>query len=83
MNSAYQNLVNHKISYLGIEDTASILDIEIGLTLVEQAYVLISQGEVISPSKISVFLPENSDNVKAWINAMPALIKTDNVVGQK
>jgi hypothetical protein len=37
-----------------------------------------SQGEVIFPSKISVFLLENSDNVKAWVNAMPALINFFN-----
>ncbi|MDQ5921781.1 MAG: alanine dehydrogenase [Pseudomonadota bacterium] len=83
MNLSYENLMNHKISYFNIKDIASILDINLGLALVEQAYTLISQGGIDSPSKISVFLPENSDCVKAWINAMPALIKTDNVVGQK
>lgn len=82
-NVVYENLIKNKIDYIGLTDVSKLLDISLGLELVEEAYSLISNNEIDSPSKLSVFLPENSSNTKAWMNAMPALIKSDNIVGQK
>jgi ornithine cyclodeaminase/alanine dehydrogenase-like protein (mu-crystallin family) len=79
----YENLMSKQISYINLNDVASLLDINLVLKLVKESYCKISNGEIDCPSKVTIFLPENSPTQKAWINAMPALIKGDNIVGQK
>jgi ornithine cyclodeaminase/alanine dehydrogenase-like protein (mu-crystallin family) len=78
-----QTGVDIKVKVLSNEEIQSLITLDEVISLTEDVYRRVGEGKVECPTKISVPLPGNDERNMHWINAMPAVLKDDGIVGMK
>jgi len=79
----YRPLSDITVKILSNKEIASLVTLDEVIALTEDVYRRVGQGTIECPTKISVPLPGNDEHYMHWINAMPALLKDDGIVGIK
>ncbi len=72
-----------KVTVLSAEEIQSLVSLDEVVNLTQEVYRRVGEGKIDCPTKISVPLPGNDEKNMHWINAMPAVLKDDKIVGMK